>query len=265
MIDPALLDELCRRAASVPGDVHEVVHAAHYLRSHRCRRAHRPARSGGGRPARRGSGPSRHCSTTPTSTRCWSTAAATSGSIAAALRPCGAARSARRSPVLERVLAPLGRRLDRSSPIVDARLPMGPGCAPSSDPSRSTVRRCRSGAPRRARCQSRFAGADVARCSPRSRAHAATSSSWARRHRARRPCSVRCSASSPPTNGSCSSRTPPSWPTVPHLVRLEARPAPPTACGRSRSTPGSHCAASPARSPLVGEVRGTRSRASCRR
>lgn len=41
------------------------------------------------------------------------------------LRPAGTLRSEQVEHLIERVLAPLGRRLDRSSPIVDARLPDG--------------------------------------------------------------------------------------------------------------------------------------------
>ena len=90
-----------------------------------------PERTASTQPTRRsptfaGSANSTSTSATTPSTRCWSTPDARSGSTAAA-RCSTSARSAPSGVdlLIERVLAPLGRRVDRTSPIVDARLADG--------------------------------------------------------------------------------------------------------------------------------------------
>ena len=73
-----------------------------------------------------GSARSTRCSAMPPSTRSSSTAAARSGSSGAGeLERRGSIAAADLAVVIERILAPLGRRLDRTTPIVDARLADG--------------------------------------------------------------------------------------------------------------------------------------------
>ena len=75
------------------------------------------------RPARRARPTRRAGRTTPRSTRSWSTAVARSGRTgAASSNVVGRSPAADLAVVIERILAPLGRRLDRTTPIVDARL-----------------------------------------------------------------------------------------------------------------------------------------------
>ena len=133
--------------------------------------------------------------------------------------------------VLERVLAPLGRRLDRTNPIVDARLPDGSRvCAVigpvAVDGAAVSIRRFRRHAapallPSRRHGRRRAAHRGAAR-------RDATSSSAAPRRAARHRCSRRCSAS--PIRASASSSledTAELQPATAHVVRLEARPATP--------------------------------------
>ena len=45
--------------------------------------------------------------------------------------------------IIERIVSAVGRRIDESSPMVDARLPTARASTRSSRRSRSTARRCR--------------------------------------------------------------------------------------------------------------------------
>ena len=129
----------------------------------------------------------------------------------------------------ERVVAPLGLRLDHASPIVDARLPDGsrlhavlPPLAP--DGPCLTIRRfvARDVGARRVR---RRRGAVAA---PRGDGAGGLEPARrrARRARARRRCATRSPGRSTPASASSRSRRPRSCALPqPHVVRLEARPA----------------------------------------
>ena len=63
--------------------------------------------------------------------------------------------------VIERIVARVGRRIDESSPLVDARLKDGPVSTPSFLPSPSTARRSRSGSSRVLRTRARTSSGSV--------------------------------------------------------------------------------------------------------
>ena len=160
------------------GDADDVVRAhlrrVAPLASARRRRATRARRR---RPARRPRRARRAARPTRRSTRCSSTPTATSGSSATAdLHRAGDIAAADLAVVVERILAPLGRRLDRTSPIVDARLPDGSRvCAVmppiAADGACLSIRRFRD---RSLPARRRSAPATSPPCSPSSSTPAAT-------------------------------------------------------------------------------------------
>ncbi|UUY02023.1 Flp pilus assembly complex ATPase component TadA [Svornostia abyssi] len=75
-----------------------------------------------------GSAPSSRCSPTRTSTRSWSTArgrCSSNAGVGSRTAPCSSPGDADLRHAIERILAPLGRRVDEASPMCDARLPDG--------------------------------------------------------------------------------------------------------------------------------------------
>ena len=133
---------------------------------------------------------------------------------------------------IERIVTPLGRRIDESTPMVDARLKDGsrvnaiiPPLAlrgPLPDDPKVLSAHARRRRPDRLRLARRAHGDDF--LEPRHRA-APTSSSPAAPARARRRCSTSCRRRSPTTSASSRSRTPPSCASIqPHVVSLETRP-----------------------------------------
>ena len=122
----ASVDELCRAAEHDRGDATDVV------RAHLRRVAPLASDATGERLVRAavarldGLGALDALLRDDGSTRSSSTPTETSGSSATASSSAsGDIAAADLAVVVERILAPLGRRLDRSSPVVDARLPDG--------------------------------------------------------------------------------------------------------------------------------------------
>ena len=97
----------------------------------RARPVRRRPRAAGRRDHRRHARPrarSRSCWPTTRSRRSWSTARATSGSSAAAActrRPCASRDEAHLRRIITKIAGQVGRRVDESSPMLDARLPDG--------------------------------------------------------------------------------------------------------------------------------------------
>ena len=134
--------------------------------------------------------------------------------------------------VIERILAPLGRRLDRTTPIVDARLADGRACAPWSRRSRRRHVPVAAAVPRRTAAARRVRdGAGTAAARRARRPAGATLVISGPRRPARRRCchSLLGLHASRRADRHCS-RTPPSWPRPP-ITSCAWKPArrPPTA------------------------------------
>ena len=229
-LDERLVAELCRAAERQHGDADDVVRA-HLRRVAPLgeRRHRRAAGARRRRPPRRPRRARRDCSPTTTVDEVLVNA---HGDIwverDGRLHRAGDIAAVDLAVVVERILAPLGRRLDRSSPVVDARLPDGSRvCAVvppvATDGACLSVRRFRD----RSRPLDSFGSDDRHRPHrPARRRRGATWSSAAPRRLARRRCST-------PRSGACRpgerivtiEDTAELLPATVHLLRLEARPA----------------------------------------
>ena len=229
--DDQTVIELCRRAVDRDGDVRQIVEDE--VRRIAPLRVPRDQRDLAERAIARlnGLGRARGAARRPDrSTRSWSTQAPTSGSIAAGRSRVPASCPTNASSTsIERILAPIGRRVDRTSPIVDARLPDGSRVCAVLPPvavhgAVLSIRRFSVRRPPAHRLRRRSGGAELCREIVRARCNVivsgATSSGKTsllsalvdrdrRRRAAGRRSRTRPSCRSPRTN----------------VVRLEARPA----------------------------------------